>query len=175
MRDLEAGTITILLFHPDYCVERFELLPFLLAFGSQPQIQSISLLFERKDAHRVDSSPDQQQRFHISSWQTSHFHFKKETRLLWLELPLAAPQQLFLEIYRISALLCENLPSGVFTHSSIDGSPCCLQTACLRGCFTPILCHGKENTPLAKKSWNGGCFLWEGKKKKKNLRRSAPP
>lgn len=103
------------------------------------------------------------------------FISKKETRLLWLELPLAAPQQLFLEIYRISALLREDLPSGVFTHSSIDGSPCCLQTARLRGCFTPILCHGKENNPLAKKELERRIFLVGKKKTKKKLRRSAPP
>lgn len=65
-------------------------------------------------------------------------------------------------------------PSGVLTRSSIDGSPCCLQGACLWGCFAPVLRRGKENNPLAKKSWNGGCFLWEGReKKKKNY--AGPP
>lgn len=110
---------------------------------------------------RVEASQDEQQRFHISSRQTSHFHFKKETRLPWLELAFADTAQLFLRLYRISALLCESLgarerttgdpPETIqcFRHSSFNRLPCSLQTprllARFNSAFTPIIWAGKEN------------------------------
>lgn len=143
--------------------------------------------FERKDARQAGIVTGEQ-RFHISSRQTFHFQFKKETALPWLELPFADTAQLFLRLYRISALLCESLgrregtgdpPETVrcFTHSSINRLPCSLQMLCLLARFNSAWAHSrqlsgleKKTSGVAKKSWIGGCFLWGEK-----TRLSSPP
>lgn len=158
------------------------MVPFLLEFGSQLHFQSISPLFERQDAHQVDSSPDQQQRFHISSWQTSHFHFKKETTLLWLELPLPTPRSCFWSfiaflLYYVKVWgdgreqqVISRKPSYVLRiHQSTGCLAASRRCVCGAGSVAPRCTHTnslpwkRKQAPLAKKSCIGGCFLWGNK------------
>lgn len=137
---------------------------------------------------RVEASQDEQQRFHISSRHTSHFHFKKETALLWLELALADAAQLFLRLYRVSALLRERLgrperttgdqPETIrcFRHSSFNRLPCSLQAPRSLARFKSTRVHSrqlsgleKKTSSVAKRSWNGDVSC------RKKTRLSSPP
>lgn len=118
--------------------------------------------------HRI-SSP----RFHISSWQTSHFHFKKETRLLWLQLPLPAPRSCFWKFIAFLLLLGASLRSRVLRAHLSTGRPAASRRRVCGAASHQFSAMENKTSTLLKRA--GSEDVPCGRKEKKNKKPHAGP
>lgn len=163
--------ITILLFHHYYCVKRglscfhfyWSLVPSLTFSRFLPSLKRTMLT--RWIHHRISSRG-----FTFHHGRLLIFISKRRQHSCGWSFPCQHRTQLFLELYCVSALLCESLgrqarttgdqpeTEQCFTHSSTNRLPCSLQTPCLCGWFSSASLHShqylprkRKQAPLAKK------------------------